>query len=227
MTDVLTRARLVPDLEQRSAGDLIHSTDRLIASGLLKPEHAEAVVALSAELRDAWEKRQVFRTETEMRVSVLNDHSFPTPSSKYWQAVREQANMLDNLAMQAFDFRRNEVQRQKIMRKLETETDPLEIESLQIDLDECNFKAAQLQQQANDRMREIQLWEQIKAELNDGSFNTQDRNASQLEELHAQLQARYEALRLSATSSQAEITNVIGPLSTVQRHLKQKERVTQ
>ena len=40
------------------------------------------------ELKDTWIKKQVYRTETEMRVSVLNDAKFPTNAGKYWQCVR-------------------------------------------------------------------------------------------------------------------------------------------
>ena len=43
---------------------------------------------LKEELQDTIQKVQKYRTETEMRVSVLNDASHPTPASKYWQCVR-------------------------------------------------------------------------------------------------------------------------------------------
>ena len=37
---------------------------------------------LKEELLDNSHKVQLYRTETEMRVAVLNDASFPTPASK-------------------------------------------------------------------------------------------------------------------------------------------------
>ena len=40
---------------------------------ILKPQDAKEVVRLKDELADNWNKKQIFRTETEMRVSVLND----------------------------------------------------------------------------------------------------------------------------------------------------------
>ena len=49
------------------------------------------------ELRNTWNKQQVFRTETEARFSVLQDNRYPTKASKYWQCVREQSSYLDNL----------------------------------------------------------------------------------------------------------------------------------
>jgi len=32
---------------------------------------------------------KIFRTETEIRVGVLDDGRHPTKAAKYWQAVRE------------------------------------------------------------------------------------------------------------------------------------------
>ena len=72
------------------------------------------IIKLTEELKDAWNKRQVFRTETEMRFSVLNDGNFPTPASKYWQCVREQTMMLDNLIGLSFEMRRNLLKKKNI-----------------------------------------------------------------------------------------------------------------
>ena len=76
------------------------------ALAVLTPSDQAAIVALAEELRDTWQKRQVFRTETEMRFSVLDDGTHPTPAAKYWQAVREQAAMLDNLVALSFEIDR-------------------------------------------------------------------------------------------------------------------------
>ena len=44
---------------------------------------------MTAELRDTWTKKQVFRTETEMRMSVLQDMKYPTKAAKYIGNVLE------------------------------------------------------------------------------------------------------------------------------------------
>ena len=54
---------------------------------MLVPEDVQFLEEVKEELNDTWTKRQIFRTETEMRISVLNDVKFPTNASKYWQAV--------------------------------------------------------------------------------------------------------------------------------------------
>ena len=47
------------------------------------------------ELQDTWVKKQMFRTETEMRFSVLSDNKYGTNAAKYWQSVREQNTHFD------------------------------------------------------------------------------------------------------------------------------------
>ena len=91
------------------------------------------------ELRDTWSKKQMFRTETEMRMSVLQDFKFPTKASKYWQAVREQNVFLEQLIYLSFEYRRNDVKLKKLERKLNEETDDLKKELCQIDIDEKTF----------------------------------------------------------------------------------------
>ena len=82
-------------------------------NNLLDPTEVKEFKQLTNELRDTWTKKQVFRTETEMRMSVLQDAKYPTKASKYWQCVREQNVFLENLMSLSFDARRNEVKLKK------------------------------------------------------------------------------------------------------------------
>ena len=74
--------------------DLTITDDLKPVLEMLKPSDASAVVELREELANNWQKKQIFRTETEMRISVLNDAKHPTNASKYWQSVREQGCLL-------------------------------------------------------------------------------------------------------------------------------------
>lgn len=185
------------------------------ALAVLTPSDQAAIVALAEELRDTWQKRQVFRTETEMRFSVLDDGTHPTPAAKYWQAVREQAAMLDNLVALSFEMRRNDVKRAKLEAQLAAATDALHQQELQIDLEEAAWQRATMEQVANDRVREILLWSKLKAECNDGSFDITNVNTHQAESYHLALQNRLQSL--TPGSSQAEVLNVLGPLHTLGR----------
>ena len=173
------------------------------------------------ELRDTWSKKQMFRTETEMRMSVLQDFKFPTKASKYWQAVREQNVFLEQLIYLSFEYRRNDVKLKKLERKLNEETDDLKKELCQIDIDEKTFAKATMELTAKDRMRELKLWSKIKKELNDGSFDDKDVNTHQLNSYHATMKNKVDTL--TEGSSQPEVFNVVGQLSTIERIKKNEQ----
>ena len=65
-------------------------TESKYLSNVLDKEDVKAFKKLIPELQDTWMKKQMFRTETEMRFSVLSDNKYPTKAAKYWQSVREQ-----------------------------------------------------------------------------------------------------------------------------------------
>jgi len=190
---------------------------------VLKPEDAKEVLRLKEELADNWNKKQIFRTETEMRVSVLNDAKHPTPAAKYWQSVREMSAHFDAMMNLSFDMRRADVERLKLERKMkeaELKGDMLEIMEVQIDLDQNLYNKACMEQVAHDRVREIQTWSKIKAELNDGTFDDQNVNTHQAVSLGLRLENRVKAL--NENSDPSEVVNALGTFKTLQR-LKDQE----
>ena len=173
------------------------------------------------ELRDTWTKKQIFRTETEMKVAVLDDGRYPTRASKYWQCVREQNVFLENLMSLSFDYRRNEAKIKFLQKKLETETDEYKRELYQIDLDEKIYGKANMELVAKDRLREIKLWSKFKAEYDDGSFDTKNVNTHQFESL-AQIM-EHKKNSITPGSSQAEVFNVLSQVDTIDRIKKEKQ----
>ena len=192
-------------------------------NNLLDPNDVKEFKELTSELRDTWTKKQVFRTETEMRMSVLQDAKYPTKASKYWQCVREQNVFLENLMSLSFDARRNEVKLKRLQEKLLKEEDPLKKELLQIDIDEKTYSVANMQLVARDRMREIKLWSVLKKEFNDGSFDDKDVNSHQLDSYHLIMKNKAETL--TTGSSQPEVFNVLGQLQTIERVKKSGEMI--
>ena len=177
-------------------------------NNLLDPEDVKEFKAMTAELRDTWTKKQVFRTETEMRMSVLQDMKYPTKAAKYWQCVREQNVFLENLMSLSFDCRRSEAKVKWLEKKIETEQDEYKLEKYKIDLDEARYGLANMQLVARDRMREIKLWSTLKKEFDDGTFDTKDVNRHQLESYHMIMKNKAETL--TSGSSQPEVFNVLG-----------------
>ena len=192
-------------------------------NNLLDPNDVQEFKELTNELRDTWTKKQVFRTETEMRMSVLQDAKYPTKASKYWQCVREQNVFLENLMSLSFDARRNEVKLKRLQEKLLKEEDALKRELLQIDIDEKTYSVANMQLVARDRMREIKLWSVLKKEFDDGSFDTKDVNTHQLDSYHLIMKNKAETL--TSGSSQPEVFNVLGQLQTIERVKKSGEMI--
>ena len=184
-------------------------------NNLLDPEEVKIFKGLTDELRDTWTKKQMFRTETEMQFSVLNDAKYPTKAAKYWQCVREQNVFLENLMQLSFDYRRAEVKQKRIQEKLNKEEDPLKKELLQIDIDEKIYQKASMQLVARDRMREIKLWSKFKKKFDDGSFDTKNVNTHQLNSYHLTMKNKAETL--TSGSSQPEVFNVLGQLQSIER----------
>ena len=187
---------------------------------ILDPKDVSDFKELTVELRDTWTKKQVFRTETEMRFSVLNDFKYPTKAAKYWQCVREQNVYLENLMTLSFDYRRNDAKIKQLEKKLNKETDEYKKELYQIDLDEKIFHKAGMELTAKDRMREIRLWSQLKKENDDGSFDTQNVNTHQLDSYHKIMNNKKDTL--TPGSSQPEVFNVVGQLASIERIKKER-----
>jgi hypothetical protein len=184
-------------------------------NNLLDPEEVKIFKGLTEELKDTWTKKQMFRTETEMQFSVLNDAKYPTKAAKYWQCVREQNVFLENLMTLSFDYRRAEVKQKRLEQKLEKEEDELKKELLQIDIDEKIYSKASMQLVARDRMREIKLWSKFKKRFDDGSFDTTNVNTHQLNSYHLIMKNKAETL--TQGSSQPEVFNVLGQLQSIER----------
>jgi len=199
---------------KKDVKDIIQK-EEIHLNNLLEKEDLSSFKGMVDELRDTWTKKQMFRTETEARFSVLQDNRYPTKAAKYWQCVREQSSYLDNLMALSFDYRRNEVKLKRLEQKLEKEEDPIKRELYQIDIDEKKFGKASMEKVAKHRMREIKMWSKLKGEFNDGSFNDKDVNQHQLESYG--LQYHEKAKTLNSNSSEAEIFNVMGQLQSLQR----------
>lgn len=195
--------------------------DIINKSDFLSDTDAEYLNDNILSIQENWEKRQVFRTETEMRISVLNDIKFPTPAAKYWQCVREQAVFYENLVTLSFDYRRNKVEQRKLVKQIATESDPDEKELLQIDLEEKQFGQLNMEQVAKDRAREIRLWSRIMAESvqADPTFDITDPDIHQLVSYGLRFQQQMNNM---GNASPSEMSNLVGQYDTTMKKLHDK-----
>ena len=208
------------DKEKRNIQTLATTQSKYL-SDILDVEDVKEFKSLIPELKDTWKKKQVFRTETEMRFSVLSDNKYPTRASKYWQCVREQNTHFENLMHLSFDARKNDVEIEKLKVKVKEEKNKLEKELLKIELEEKVYGKASMELVAKHRMREVATWSKLKKEFHDGSFDDRDVNTHQAQSYKIRLE--HQKATLTPGSSQPEVFNVLGQLDTLNRVMKDGE----
>ena len=183
---------------------------------LLDKSQASEFKKMVPELQDTWIKKQMFRTETEMRFSVLSDNKYGTNAAKYWQSVREQNTHFENLMHLSFDYRKNDVEIEKLEHKIiDPNEDKFEKKLAKIELEEKLYGRANMELVAKARMREISTWSKLKKEFHDGKFDDRDVNTHQAESYMHQLEQK--KATLTPGSSQPEVFNVLGQLETLKR----------
>jgi len=131
-------------------------------SNILDQKSFNELALLSEELKATFETVQIFRTRTEMEVSVLNNLKHPTPASKYWQSVREQNVMFGELASASYEYRIEVVKAKMLARKHNKEKDQLKRELLKIKFEQKCYLLKNMQRVAKDRLRELKEWSEIK-----------------------------------------------------------------
>ena len=208
-------------MKKENIKSLIESESDSHLNNLLPTEDVIKFKDMVEELKDTWTKKQVFRTETEARISVLQDMKYPNKASKYWQCVREQSVFLENLMTLSFDYRRNDIKIKRLEQKLKEEKDELKKELFKVDLDEKTYSKANMELVAKDRMRELKMWSKLKTEFDDGTFNTKDVNRHQLDSYHQIMKNRVETI--TSGTSQPEVFNAVGQLRTIERVKKDGE----
>ena len=187
---------------------------------VLSKEQNKELAELKQELKETVEKNQIYRTEIQMRYSVLQDGKQPTNAAKYWQCVREQAAMYDELTRDSFAFRNLMIDLDEAKDKLSKESNEFEKRRLEVKIDELEFNKNTILRIGKDRFREIKLWSKLKKEFDDGSFDNTDvyNYETGKEAMEIRLQKR--AVTLTQGSNQAEVLNVLGPLATINKEYK-------
>ena len=175
---------------------------------ILEVDDMKSVSKLTKELQRCFEVKQMWRTETEMRYSVLNDVSFPTPASKYWQCVREQNVFWENLVQLSCDYQKQQGE----LELLEIEYDEIKGASKKsqaqrkikdAEIKQKQFGLMNMRLQGHDRVREIKLWEKIKNELTDKEdFDINDVNKHQAESYAKRWE---EEMKIGQLTNQADL----------------------
>lgn len=188
-------------------------------SNFLSEGDLNFIIDHKKNFQDLFEKKKIWRSRVDMEVSVLNDVKFPDNASKYWQCVRECDAFYNYLVELSFDFRRNQVKRKGLLRSLENNIDELEKELLQIDLEELEYIITNQIQQAKHRVREIKEWVDLMAKYDDGSFDSNNIESSQLLSYAQSFIKKYMATE--DTMEGSEKINITGLLVTSLRRCEE------
>ena len=108
--------------------------------------------------------------------------------------------------------------------KLAKETDELNIEELQVEIDRMVYHMACQQLIAKDRMREIRLWSEFKKKYDDGLFDSQNVDTHQLEAYGTILKNRKDTL--TGNETQPELINVLGQVDSLEKLTKKGSVLT-
>ena len=194
---------------------------------ILEVDDMKSVSKLTKELQRVFEVHQLWRTETEIRYSVLNDVSFPTPASKYWQCVREQNVFWENLVQLSCDYQKQQGE----LELLEIEYDEIKGSSKKAnaqrkikdaEIKQKQFGLMNMRLQGHDRVREIKLWEKIKNELTaKGDFDINDVNKHQAESYAKRWE---EEMKIGVQTNQSDLyRHSKANLETLQKDKEVKE----
>ncbi len=188
-------------------------------SRILQPEELQRLQSLVPELLHVVATRTIFRTPTEARFSVLNDIKHPTPASKFHQAKLEQWVMFDQLIRLSFKFRRASIDLSDTRSRLKKASGH-QRERLLVDIDEISYNLLNMRTEAQERLRELEMWSGIKQSL-EGDF---DRDSKDTDELLA-LARRYILELPIAQRSIADVggaVNVIAQAQTLQAECRRR-----
>lgn len=167
---------------------------------------------MQEELEDTFHKSQVYRTETEARISILNDIKFPTPAAKYWQSVREQNLHFEEAVGESYHIRHLNLQiyelELKIAKLKKKGAHELKIWKKEYDRDTKKAELNNVKRSLKWRIKELEQWSKIKAELDDGSFDTTNPDTDLGETYKHYWANRVKALH--SESGPAEIINALG-----------------
>lgn len=209
---------------------------------LFSEDDKQELVKASENMENSFFNSQVFRTDTEARISVLNEVKFPTPASKYYQSLREMNVHQCELVNLLYDYE-DKKQDLKIIRAdiMELETD-LEREDVteadkirtqaniakkEIELAKTSFSLKTMKRMADGRKREIMQWDKILKELeptmDEQQIPKNDPDAHQKVSYAIRFIRQTRNSFLSGVSmGTAEANNLLGQLTTNMKVIKEE-----
>jgi len=147
---------------------------------LVKPEDIDYLQKHGGGFQERFVKRAFFRSDFEMRYGVLSNNEHPTPDSKYWQAIGEQAVHVQEFISIGYEYKKlladieytqaqiedfeyqlsNDFEHNFERKKIEAK-----LKKKQVQLQEKQFGLVLQRKTAKERIKEIKNWDKIIDEL--------------------------------------------------------------
>jgi len=189
---------------------------------LMSDSDFKSITAILPELVRSYEVRQIWRTETEARFSVLNDLKFPFASGKYWQCIREESVFFTQLIYLICNYQETEglLELEEIKLdeiKTNTKYDQAMKKIITAKINGLKFKLTDMKLQSHDRCRELIMWEKLKCEqIAKEDFDISDPNKHQKKSYEKRWELENEIAKLS--NNTALFKNSKANLDTLRNH---------
>jgi len=207
---------------------------------LFNKSEKESLMAITESMEKAHVNAQIFRTDTEVRMSVLNDIKFPTSASKYYQTLREMNVQQQELVRLLYDYEDKkqdliiiEANKLELKQSLQNDnTEPVKmrtqaaINKCDIELQRAKFALKQMKRTAEGRKQEILQWDKILKELEPtlkkAKIPLNDPDAHQkVSYFMRHIRQAINAIQADSPMGMSEVNNLFGQIITNARLIKE------
>jgi len=193
-------------------------TKELSSSNILEETDMLLLEKNMGSIKHALKHSQIFRTDVEARVSVLNDIKHPDADSKYWQSMRELKVQSDQMFYLNFDYKEKIIDQEELEHFLLTKDyeNNFDKKRDKIKLEKVKYELLQMELTAKDRIREIDMWSKIQKELEPVmKYSKDDVNEHQLLSYGSRFINEYiTSINMKSKPSPSEARNAQGLLLT-------------
>lgn len=204
-------------------------------TNILSEEDINSLIDCMPKVIHGMQHSQIFRTETEARVSVLQDIKHPTYDSKYWQCVREMNVHANELFMLNFNYKikKEDLRLSEYSARMAIDEDDILLSVSKnkaiIESEKLKYELLQMERMAKDRIREIAMWDKIIKELEPQmKCSKDDVNEHQLISYGIRFLSELEAATKTGTTfSLGEARNAQGLMLTSIREAEKQNKLKQ
>ena len=138
---------------------------------VLSNTDANYMMSVTGEIQRSFHAQKKWRSNFIANNAILDNEKYPLPSSKYWQAVREELVMFEQLCNQSLDYERHLLEKEMLEINLEDVRNPESKKGkvikklIGLDILAVELKIIHVKHDCKNRVREIRIWEDVKNKI--------------------------------------------------------------